>query len=208
MAPVKGRPFLSFLVRNLQAQRVRRIVFCTGYLADTVKRYFGSGSGDLDFLYSEETTPLGTGGAIRQAMTLTSDDPIIVLNGDSYVPFDLRTLVSKHLQRDARVTLWAVSSGDRSASGGIVLDPQGGIAEFKPGLSGPGLVNAGIYAITRRVLERFPARVFSLESDLLAHLVNSGLYAVVGSSSLIDIGTPASYQKAQKYDYDTHPVSD
>ncbi len=42
LAPVRGRPFLSYLLDQLQAAGVREVVLCTGHRADQVFETFGT----------------------------------------------------------------------------------------------------------------------------------------------------------------------
>ena len=85
LAPVCGRPFLSYLLDQLQAAGVREVVLCTGYRADQVFETFGTRYEELSLRYSSESRPLGTAGAIRQAVGLVGAERFLVLNGDSYV---------------------------------------------------------------------------------------------------------------------------
>ncbi|HKD12185.1 MAG TPA: sugar phosphate nucleotidyltransferase [Thermoanaerobaculia bacterium] len=43
LAPVRGRPFAEWLVQSLAEQGIRRIVFCTGHMADQIASDFGDG---------------------------------------------------------------------------------------------------------------------------------------------------------------------
>src|SRR5262245_29284658 len=85
LAPVDGRPFLAFLLGQLPAAGIRRVVLCTGYRAHQVEETFGSRYGDLALTYSREETPLGTGGALRLAVPRMDAERFLVLNGDSYI---------------------------------------------------------------------------------------------------------------------------
>src|SRR5208282_4780622 len=66
LASVGDKSFLELLVRQLRCQGIRRLVMCTGYLADRVESEFGDGSGwGIEIKYSKETSPLGTAGAVK-----------------------------------------------------------------------------------------------------------------------------------------------
>ena len=67
LAPVAGRPFLSYLLDQVGAAGIRRVVLCTGYLGDQIRTVFGDTYEEIDLVYSHETEPLGTGGALRLA---------------------------------------------------------------------------------------------------------------------------------------------
>src|SRR5271163_1163889 len=68
LARVGNMPFLELLVLQLRSQGVRRMVMCTGHLADQIEEEFGDGrKWDVVIEYSRETRPLGTAGAVRFA---------------------------------------------------------------------------------------------------------------------------------------------
>src|SRR5690349_21298843 len=82
LAPVRGRALLDILVEDLVAQGLRRIILCVGHMKEQIISHF-SGRRDADFLFSEETAPLGTGGAVKNAAEFIRSDPFLVMNGDS-----------------------------------------------------------------------------------------------------------------------------
>src|SRR5580658_6893506 len=67
MAPIAGRPFLELLLRQLKRHGFSRVILSVGYKQEVIRRHFGEKSFGLDLVYSVETTPLGTGGALREA---------------------------------------------------------------------------------------------------------------------------------------------
>jgi NDP-sugar pyrophosphorylase family protein len=203
MANVGGRPFVERILLLLQAQSVRRVVFCTAYMAAKIEDYFSDGKRwNMEFVYSRETSPLGTGGAVRRALSHLRLDRFFVLNGDSYCPADLRRLESEHLLRNARATLWCVRMEDCSRYGSVEINPDGAVRAFreKTSLNRPGIVNAGVYLLEREALEAIPdGSVVSLETDFFPSLIGHGLFAVVGDNSLLDIGTPEAFATAGKF---------
>ena len=60
----------------------------------------------LQVSYARESTPLGTGGAVRLAMERIAGDAALVLNGDSYCRFDSARLLRRHRQLGAEGTIW------------------------------------------------------------------------------------------------------
>ena len=78
MAPVSGRPFLEILFNNLIKKGIKRVVLSLGFMADKIVNHFGSIYRDLELCYVVESFPLGTGGAIRLAMTQCTQNHISV----------------------------------------------------------------------------------------------------------------------------------
>jgi phosphoheptose isomerase len=201
MAEVAGRPFLEWLLLSLRKQGVRRLVLSTGHLAEAIETYCGDGSRwDLEISYSREESPLGTAGAIRQALPQLEGDRFFVLNGDSFCPANLFQMFADHARHRARATMWLAQVKDCARYGRVELDAAAAITAFreKSAGEGPGLVNAGVYLFERDVFEPLPAgKSVSLEREVLPELVTKGLFGVRGQQPLLDIGTPDSYREAQ-----------
>lgn len=202
LAPVAGRPFLEFVIAQLRSQGIRRCVLCTGYMADKVEETFGDGTGfGISIAYSRESEPLGTAGALRLAAGFADGvSPLLVLNGDTLLQFDLERLYRFHLNSCARVTMAAARVPDASRFGTIQVDDEGHVLSFleKTGSSEPGLINAGVYLVQPQVLETIPEGYASWEASTLPSLVPDHLYAQEHSGIFIDIGIPSEYQRAQQ----------
>ncbi len=90
LASVGKKSFLELLIRQLKHQGIRRLILCTGYLADQVENEFGDGRAlDLEISYSKELEPLGTAGAVKLAQShLGNVSEFLVMNGDSFLEID------------------------------------------------------------------------------------------------------------------------
>lgn len=201
MAPIRGRPFLELLVRELARQGVGRIVLCTGYRREAIRAHFSGGDWGVPLAFSEETAPLGTAGALRQALDQLRGDPLLVLNGDSYTPFDLAALQACERETRAEAIMVVAPAGDRRDAGVIALDAAGWVRDFaeKTPRPGAGFHSAGIYLLRRRLLESLPLGVAaSLEFDVLPRLVPGRAAAVPAGGEIVDIGTPERLMWAQE----------
>ena len=200
MAEVAGRPFLEWLLIALQAQEVRRVILCTGHMGEKVEKYFGDGKlWNLEIQYSHEPAPLGTAGAVRNALNLIENKQFLVLNGDSYCRLDLKRLVNSHIKKKASITMWLVNVDDCRRYGSVQIGKNGAVQAFleKSPVQSSGLINAGIYLMERDIGEAIPVgQAYSLETDFFPRFVGRGLYAVVGKPPFIDIGTPESFASA------------
>ncbi|MDI7275164.1 MAG: nucleotidyltransferase family protein [Anaerolineae bacterium] len=202
MAEVGRRPFLEWIVLALRSQGVCRVVFCTGYMSEVIERHFTDGrSLGVDIAYSRDPTPLGTGGALRNALSLIHSEVFLALNGDSYCRLDVDCLARTHRARRARATLWLVPVEDCGRYGSVDIDEGGAVLAFreKSSACGPGLISAGVYLLHADAISDLqPGRMISIEKDVFPRLVGRGLYAVLGTGPFIDIGTPEAYRKAEE----------
>ena len=96
MAPIGDKPFLHFLVSKLVRGGIKKICFLTGYKHDSIENYIDSiHFNNVEFTFSREMEPLGTGGAIRQAVDQFPDHEFLVVNGDTFFNFDIELFVDE-----------------------------------------------------------------------------------------------------------------
>lgn len=93
LVEVAGQPFLSHQLALLKREGVRRVMLLVGYLGERVQEYYGDGADwGISIEYSfDGPAPLGTAGAIRQALPHLPDR-FFVLYGDSYLTCDFRAV--------------------------------------------------------------------------------------------------------------------
>jgi len=201
LASVGKRSFLQLLVSQLRAQGIRRLVMCTGYLAEQIENEFGNGQAwDVAIEYSREDQPLGTAGAVKLAVRYLQDDPqFLVMNGDSFLEIDFHNFMEFHQSHDAIVTMAVVRVGNTNRYGTVNVDAKGRVTGFaeKTGRDVPGLINGGVYVFNRAILQCIPRHPSSLEKDVFPRLLDQGVYAQEQHGMFIDIGTPADYARAQ-----------
>ena len=200
MAPVAGKPFLELILRQLHGQGIRKVILGTGYRAEQIEQYFQTGADlGLSIEYSREDEPLGTGGAVKLAEKFLSD-PVVVVNGDSYVEWNLSQALALQTQRNAEVVIVLQAVPDVSRYGSVTIDDEGRITEFveKRARTGSGLINAGVYLLQKEILAELPAgRAISLEREVFPRLLGRPIYGMVSRGIFIDIGIPEDLARAQ-----------
>jgi NDP-sugar pyrophosphorylase family protein len=201
LAPVAGRPFLTYQLNWLKRQGVRRIILCTGYQHERIKAQFGDGKElGLDIRHSVEEHALGTAGALRGARAQLGET-FVVLNGDTYLDADLADMLTHHCAERAAATLALKQAQSTGRFGTVRLDKKGYITRFaEKRCSGAGLVNAGAYICDACVFTYFPnQQPLSLELDVFPELARRRiLRGYLISGYVCDIGTPESYSQFQR----------
>jgi D-glycero-alpha-D-manno-heptose 1-phosphate guanylyltransferase len=201
LAPLGDTPFLELLVTQLRAQGIRRLVMCTGHLANQIEQRFGNGrQWDLTIEYSKEARPLGTAGAIKLAEHYLEDDSdFVVMNGDSFLEIDFRQLIRFHHEHGGVASLAIRRVPNAARYGTVRVNESHRITAFdeKRGLEEPGLISGGVYVFKRAILEHIPDGPSSLEKDVFPQLLEEGMFAVQQDGMFIDIGTPEDYARAQ-----------
>ena len=202
LAEVGGRPFVEYLLAGLDAAGIRHTVVCSGHMAQQIEETFGGRFGGVAIEYSQETEPLGTGGALRLALSRLHGRTVLVMNGDSYCHVELRSFVEFHHACRARASIAAVKVSDTARFGRLLIDDKGCVTQFeeKAEAGGPGRINAGVYLIEREAIEEIPSgRIVSIERDIFPQWIGRGLYACAAAGPFIDIGTPESYSLAETF---------
>jgi D-glycero-alpha-D-manno-heptose 1-phosphate guanylyltransferase len=200
LLPVAGRPFLLHVLDALQAHGIRRVCLATGYRAEKFADTLGPSWERLELTYSQEDEPLGTGGALRQALTAIAQPRVFVLNGDTLFRADLAALYQVHVEKGAQLSLILRPVDDVSRYGQILFSEGRAEAIREKCSTGPGYINGGIYLIEREPLlaETLPER-FSIETDLLPKWIQAGVVACATSDAyFVDIGLPAALARADE----------
>lgn len=201
LAPVAGRPFLAWVLDELVSGGISRLILATGYGASRIQDTIGGSWQGVEVAYSQESEPMGTGGALKLAIAHSSGGGVHLVNGDTYLeysPVSLREHASS-LGVDAAVALARVPDVGRYGA----VDVRGGLVRsfHEKGQRGPGLINAGCYFLGSDVLRALPdIDAFSFERDVLPALARERrLAGYAEADKFIDIGIPEDYAKAQTW---------
>lgn len=203
MLTVAGIPVTEHQIAMAKAAGIKEIVLATSYLSEIFTPYFGDGSQwGISIKYAVEKEPLGTGGAIRNAaQLLSSNESIVILNGDVLSSHNLAEQIRQHEVHDADVTLHLTEVEDARAFGCVPTDENGRVTAFLEKMDNPitNQINAGCYVFNPRVLSTIPLdTVVSVERETFPQLVSnkSAVYGYVENAYWLDIGTPRALLKA------------
>lgn len=198
MAPIGDKPFLEILLGSLASKGFTRIVLSLGFMAEVISSCFGDSFAGMELAYVVEESPLGTGGAVRLAMTQCKGNHIFIFNGDTFV--DLEAAQVERLWQTQRHAIIVGREVPDTARYGRLQVAEGCVSGFcEKGAGGPGLINAGCYVLRTNQLDDWPLYTpFSLESDYLVRAVMVEQVDFFETSGLfIDIGVPEDYHRAQ-----------
>jgi NDP-sugar pyrophosphorylase family protein len=202
MAQINQQPFLDILIYYFCGFGLKRFVLCTGYMSEIIQDYYSHEKSSLEFVVSDERTPLGTAGSIKNAEKFIQSESFLVANGDSFCSVDLAEFYDFHLSRQALMSAVVVESEETTDGGLVTLNGSKRIVAFeeKKSKDQVGYINAGIYLFQKNMLYYIPENTkYSLEYDLFPRLANQGSFAFVTGGELIDIGTPERYERAKDY---------
>jgi D-glycero-alpha-D-manno-heptose 1-phosphate guanylyltransferase len=199
MASIAGRPFLEILLGSLACNGCTRVLLSVGHLHQVIQNHFGPSFQSMRLDYVIEREPLGTGGAIRAALEQATEPSVLVLNGDTFLQADLAALLAAHESTEAALTIAIAQQPDIARYGGVLVEGGRIVGFQEKGRSGPGWINAGVYAIVRELA--WPPALsgkFSFESDfLMPELARLAPLAFPVNGFFLDIGVPEDLDRAQ-----------
>ncbi len=200
VVPVLDRPFLKFQLDLLRRAGIEDIVLCVAFRPEGIRGILGDGSTDgVRLTYVLEETPLGTGGAVKNAEGALGDR-VVVMNGDVLADMDLPAILRLHEETKAAATIVLHPVDNPSAYGLVETEDDGRVRRFlekpKPEEITTNRINAGLYVLDTRTLSIMPKGVpYSIERGYFPTLIASGerVQAHVHEGYWIDIGTHQKY---------------
>ena len=203
MADICGKPFLQYLLEMLREKGITEVIFALGYMGEMIEEYFQDGSAfGLKIAYSYEEDPLGTGGAIRNALPKIMEEEVLVLNADTYFPMDYQGLYRFHQENDGDFSLATRAVPDISRYGAVRRDAAGRILAWNEKLEDGGQplageINGGIYVMKKSLIAEIPEGKQSLEQDCVPKWLSEGkrIFGLPFEGYFMDIGIPKDYQQ-------------
>jgi D-glycero-alpha-D-manno-heptose 1-phosphate guanylyltransferase len=200
MAPVSNQPFLDYILEKLPLQHIEKLVMAVGYKHQVIERYYGDSYQSIPIEYAIEEEPLGTGGGIKQALSLCTSNHVIILNGDTFCDVNYEVLWQTHHQQGFELTMALKQMDNPDRYGTVALEKNTVVAfnEKQVGLK-TGLINAGVYMAQRTIANKLPNKdTFSFEAAYLEPAVGGNtIGGVIVDGLFIDIGIPEDYERAQ-----------
>jgi mannose-1-phosphate guanylyltransferase len=204
MLPVAEVTVIERVLEHLAGHGVTDAVLSLGYQPDAfITAFPGDRAAGVSLSYAIDPEPLDTAGAVGfSARAAEVDETFVVVNGDVLTDQDLTAQVAFHRGRGAEATIALTRVADPSAVGVVACDGNGCVEAFvekpAPGTAPSDTINAGTYVLEPSVLERIPEGRSSIERQVFPDMVADGcLYAWVSDAYWIDVGTPATYLRAQ-----------
>ena len=201
LIPINGKPFIFYILDQLNNFKIKDVTISTGFLSSKVEKTIGKKYKNIKIFYSNEVKPSGTGGAIKLVKFRKKKDFCLVLNGDSYVNFNLNKLIKEHKKEKSKISIVLNKVINTSRFGSVIMDDNKIINFIEKDISKKGgYVNAGVYLFNSKIIDKIPNKIpFSLELDFFPSQIGQGLSGFKCNDNFIDIGTPDSLKKANNY---------
>jgi NDP-sugar pyrophosphorylase family protein len=192
MVHISGKPFLQHQMEFIKSFCIYEVLLLVGYLGDHIVKYFGNGAEfgvDIDYAY--EKTPLGTGGALKNAESQLAGE-FLLLNGDTLLPIDYGELI-QYFRRHNRIGAIAVySNSEKIAPNNIAIGKSNLVMTYnKKNSQGMTHIDAGVMVFKKEVVDLIPGdQICSLEEEIFHKLIRAKqLVAFSTNQRFYDIGS-------------------
>jgi mannose-1-phosphate guanylyltransferase len=195
------RPSLDHVLDHLARHGVHEVVLSSSYLEETFRAFIDSRRGDPRIVWITEREPLGTGGAIVNALEHLGDEPFLALNGDILTDLDLTAMIAFHREQAAVATIALHRVEDARPFGLVPTGDDDRVVEFreKPEEPVPGQINAGTYILDPgSLLDWTRGENLSIERRIFPQMIASGreVFGFTSDAYWLDLGTPEMYLRA------------
>ena len=173
---VNGRPISEYQIEWLAKEAsVEKVVFACGYKWERLKEHFGSSYHGTAIDYSVESEQLGTGGAIKKAISaMPTDETVVVANGDIITDLPLMRMIDAHSQA-GEITASMLVVPYRSRFGVVKIDKLKMVRGFDEKPAFPDVwINGGVYVLNARRAMKYLPDKGDIERETFPKLVNHG----------------------------------
>lgn len=202
LAMIGPNPFIEYQLAYLMSQGLYNIILSVSHLKEQIFNHFEGYWRTCGILFSIEDEPLGTGGAVKQALKYCTSEMVLVMNGDTLFTIDTSIIYKRQMQTNADAVIALRKVPDCGRYGKVTIDDHGWVKDFNEKVpdSGEGYINGGIYLFKRKVFDRVELpEAFSLEEYFLPQSCKLFRYqGIPFNDYFLDIGVPGDFERAQK----------
>lgn len=194
LMPIKDKVFLDYPISQISKFNIENIYLAISYNSKFIINHYK----DKNLKYLIEEIPLGTGGAIKNALNNINSENILFLNGDTLFNINIKEMYQKHLINDADITIASKILDNPHRYGTMDISNNRVVRFNEKKEIDSGVINCGIYIINKRIINKFPeSEKFSFENEILENKTDElKLIPYISDDYFIDIGIPEDYYKA------------
>ncbi len=197
LMPIGDMPILEVIIRQLSSHGFSKITLAVNHQAEIIKAFFNDGSKwNIHIEYSNEDSPLGTMGPLRNIQSLPED--FLVMNGDILTNLNYANFFENHITQKNIFTISSYLREQPVDYGVLVPDENRVLKEFieKPRYTYE--VSMGVYMMSREALNFIPHNKEYGFDKLMIDLIAAQKPASVErfDGYWLDIGRPDDYAQA------------
>jgi len=192
MVVINGKPFLHHQLEFIKRFGISEVLLLVGYLGEQIRDYFGSGKKfGLKIDYAHEESPLGTGGALKNASDKLAAE-FLLLNGDTFLPVDYRKLTDFFCRYRKMGVIVVYDNSEKDAPNNIAVGDANLVISYSKDVSQEMThVDAGAIVLKKDILTFIPEdSVCSLEEEIFCKLIKKKeLVAFITNQRFYDMGS-------------------
>ncbi|KRY09533.1 Mannose-1-phosphate guanyltransferase beta, partial [Trichinella patagoniensis] len=195
-----NKPMMLHQIEALAKAGVDHVILAVNYRAEMMEKEMKKEESTLGVRIdvSFEEYPLGTAGPIALAKHFLEDseEPFFVLNSDVVCNFPFEEIKRYHKKHGREGTIVVTRVEEPSKYGVVVFGSSGVVDEFveKPEEYVGNKINAGIYLLNVKCLDRIPLKPTSIEKEIFPQMASEGqLCAFVLDGFWMDVGQPKDF---------------
>lgn len=200
LIPINNKPFINFIIDNLQKAGVKKIYVTVNYKSSIMKAYFKELKSGNSIKIIEEKKPLGTIGSLNLIKNKLTN-PFILSNCDTLVNLSVNELLDFHKNKRNDLTIVAAVKHYKLPYGYCKTDADGNLQKMVEKPNYNFLINTGFYVFNKKIIEIIPKnKNYDLDiflKDLKKNNFKIGIYPL-DESSWNDIGEWKEYSKTLK----------
>ena len=171
LIPINKKPLIQYTIKYLKKFGINEIIICSGYKSKQIQNFLKKKKNfGCKIEYSVEKNPLGTAGAIKNAIKNLSDESFLVINGDIITNIDLKKILKKPN---------TIAANELKTKFGTMEIKNNKILKFNEKTDVQNVwMNPGLYHLSTGILKILP-RTGSLEAEIFPKLAkNKSLHTV------------------------------
>lgn len=196
MILICGKPVLLHQINCLKKSGIKKVTLIIGHLGHKIIEYFGDGKKfGVEIDYYIEKEPLGTGGALYFVKDRLPSN-FILLYGDVFLNIDFNRMINYHKKNKSTATLF-VHPNTHPYDSDIIIEKEGYIIDLDSkgnvrDYDYKNLVNAAIYVLSKKILERLDGKKCDFERDIIKKIIDEKqrVLAYKSTEYAKDMGTP------------------
>ena len=209
LLPINGTPLLQIWLEHLEFSGINEVLINTHWLHEMVEDFVCEWScrhNKIKIILFHEPALLGSAGTLLANRKWFGHNPVFIIYGDNLTQFNMLNMLNVHRSSGLPVTIRIYKGADPRRAGIVCIDENDIVIDFeeKPDKPKSDLGAGGIYVADPRIFNFFPMSdevatggVLDLSYHVLPFMAGH-IKAYDSGEYSIDIGTPSSYEKAQK----------
>jgi len=124
LLPIKQKPFLYWVLKNLENQGIKKVFLCIGYKGYLIKSFVKENKKKFNLkiicLSENSNNLLGTGGAIKKNLKKLNSY-FYVMNGDTFLFMNLKKILHSFIKKKKPILMMVYKNCDEKHQNNVIL---------------------------------------------------------------------------------------